>query len=257
MNWNLLRSQQYKKLIGSAKKTTDQSVCLQRYPKISKKYIVSKWPHTLVTFSRNSAQVRKTYICQSTLLRMVENWESAIDTDSLLIAKMADYGFHLSACKLIARYLHTRKQCVKIQGNRSAWSDVVKDVPQGSILGPLLFNIIINDIFVLDMSCSIYNYANEYCISYSHNNVDCIKSAFRDETNSLMTWFKLNSLEANHNKFQSMPISSKALNDNEIFDWEIKVSNNVITATSTMNILGIHIDSKLNLLSCAPKQVGN
>ena len=150
---------------------------------------------------------RKKSGCQSTLLRMVEEWKSAIEAGelvgtvaidlskafnslphSLLIAKLAAYGFHLSACKLIASYLHNRKQCVKIQGKRGAGSDVVKGVPQGSILGPLLFKIFINDIFLLDMSCFIYNYADDNCISYSHNNVDCIKSVLNDDINTLMTW---------------------------------------------------------------------
>ena len=93
------------------------------------------------------------------------------------------------------------------------------------------------------MSCSIYNYADDNCISYSHNNVDCIKSISSDEINSLMTWFKLNSLEAKPNKFQSMLISPNAPKDN---DLQIEVNDTVITATSTMKILGIHIDSKLN-----------
>ena len=93
------------------------------------------------------------------------------------------------------------------------------------------------------MSCSIYNYADNNCISYSHNNVDCIKSVLSDEIDSLMTWFKLNSLEANPNKFQSMLVSPNAPKDN---DLQIEVNDNVITATSTMKILGIHIDSKLN-----------
>ena len=213
-------------------------------------------------FSKFLSGFRKKYGCQSTLLRMVENWKSAIEAGelvgtvaidlskafdslphSLLIAKLAAYGFHLSACKLIASYLHNRKQCVKIQGKRSAWSDVIKGVPQGSILGPLLFNIFINDIFLLDMSCSIYNYADDNCISYSHRNVDCIKSVLSDEITALMTWFKLNSLEANPNKFQSMLVSPNAPKDN---DLQIEVSDNVITATSTMKILGMHIDSKLN-----------
>ena len=78
------------------------------------------------------------------------------------MTKLAAYSFHLSTCKLITSYLHNR---VKIKSNRSAWSDVVKGVPQGSILGPLLFDIFVNDIFLLEMSCSIYNYADGHCIS--------------------------------------------------------------------------------------------
>ena len=93
------------------------------------------------------------------------------------------------------------------------------------------------------MSCSFYNYADDDCISYSHNNVDCTKSVLSDEINSLMIWFKLNSLEANPNKFQSMLITPNAPKDN---DLQIVVNDNVITATSTLKILGIHTDSKLN-----------
>ena len=63
------------------------------------------------------------------------------------------------------------------------------------------------------------------------------------ESNHLMTWFKLNSLEANPNEFQSMLISSNVQKDN---DLQIQVNDNVITATSTMKILGIHFESKLN-----------
>ena len=58
-----------------------------------------------------------------------------------------------------------------------------------------------------------------------------------------MTWFKLNSLEANPDKFQSMLISSNVQKDN---DFHIEVRDNDITATTTIKIFGIHIDSKLN-----------
>ena len=58
-----------------------------------------------------------------------------------------------------------------------------------------------------------------------------------------MTWFKLNSFKASPNKFQSMLISSNA---QKVNDFQIEVNDNIITATSTMKILGIHIDSKRN-----------
>ena len=135
-----------------------------------------------------------------------ENWKFAIEArelvgtfvialskacDSLpywiMIAKLAAYGIFSSACKLIAHYLHNRKQCVKTQYKRNAWSDVVKGVPQGSSLGPLLFNIFINGIFPLDLPWSNCNYADDNCISYSLNSVDDIKSVLNDEI-SLIPW---------------------------------------------------------------------
>ena len=90
-------------------------------------------------FSKLLSCFRKKCGCQSTLQRMVENWKSAIEAGklvgtvaidlskafdslahSLLMANLAAYACHLSACKLIASYLHNRKQCVKIQGKISA-----------------------------------------------------------------------------------------------------------------------------------------
>ena len=216
-------------------------------------------------FSKFLSGFRKGYSCQTTLLRMIEDWKNSLDNGNivgtiaidlskafdslphgLLVAKLFAYGVALPACKLLCSYLHNRHQRVKIHDAKSDWLSIEKGVPQGSILGPLLFNISINDIFFIDNDVTIYNYADDNCVSYAHNDIDIIKNVLECDVKKMLYWFKINSLEANPSKFQSTLLKNKNVNAE---DFNIIVDNDTIDLTASMNVLGINIDDKLNFNS--------
>ena len=91
---------------------------------------------------------------------------------SLLISKLNAYGLSISACNLMASYLQDRKQRVKLGPVRSTWSYLTKGVPQGSILGPVLFNGFVNDLVYFIEICSLYNYADDNSLSNASAKID-------------------------------------------------------------------------------------
>ena len=82
----------------------------------------------------------------------------------LLIAKLEAYGFGKGALQLIHSYLDRRTQRVKVNGSFNTWRETSAGVPQGSVLGPLLFNIYLNDLFLFISDSQICNYADDTTI---------------------------------------------------------------------------------------------
>ena len=107
---------------------------------------------------------------------------------------------------LLSSYLSDRKQQVKIGNVTSKWADISKGVPQGSILGPLLVNVFIYDIFLFIHKGALYNYADDNIMSFHSPNFDNFLNFLQNASKTLIEWFRFNCMQANPDKFLTIAV---------------------------------------------------
>ena len=158
----------------------------------------------------------------------------------LLVAKLEAYGVGKAALNLISNYLSHRKQRTKIGSSYSDWYEIIRGLPQGSILGPLLFNIFINDLFLFIEKTKICNFADGNTIYSCNNNLQTILKNLKHDMGNVLKWFKVNSMKANPKKFQFM-ILGKSTRQTII----LNINNIKIRESQNVELLGLTIDNRL------------
>ena len=148
------------------------------------------------------------------------------------------YGFTLPALRLIHDYLSNRKQRTKIDDNYSSWSEILFGVPQGSILGPLLFNIFLADLFFVLKDIDIASYADDSTPFIVENNIDNVIASLEQVSDALFNWFKNNRLKNNVDKCHVLVSTNKPVG--------IKVGDYTIDNSECEKLLGVKIDVNLN-----------
>ena len=160
----------------------------------------------------------------------------------LIIAKLAAYCLDNTALKLIFSYLNNWKHCVHISKTYSNFENIISGVPQGSIVGPLLFDFSINDLFFFIESSSIHNFADDNTLSAWANTISDLINKLESDSNIAIEWFKMNKMIVNPDKFQAIVLNKKRSDQT---NTNFQVDNQVIKLVSSVELLGIQIDDKL------------
>ena len=122
----------------------------------------------------------------------------------LLLAKLKAYGVGEGSCALLKDYLSGRQQRVKIGDTFSNWADTRRGVPQGSVLGPMLFNIFINDLFQHVKYAKLNAYADGHQIYSSNLDPLALEECICQEVNVANQWYKNNGMIVNEEKHQAL-----------------------------------------------------
>ena len=168
---------------------------------------------------------------QHCLLLMLEKWEHAVNnkklfgallTDlskalacichDLLIGKLNAYGLSLPTLKLVHNYLQNRKQRIKNSTAYNLWEEIFSGLPQGLILGALLFNIFLCDLFLTVGGTYLTNYADDTTPYVNGNNTEEVVSELKAITQKLFTCFAQNEIKANFNKSHLLLSTTDAFN---------------------------------------------
>ena len=127
----------------------------------------------------------------------------------LLIAKLECYGIDKVGLSFILDYTSRRKPRTKMSSSRSSWYDIIRGLPHGSILGPLFFNIFINDLFFFITLSEVCNFADENTLYSSDKELEIVFRNLETDLSNVLAWINISSLKPNPAKFQFMVLGTK------------------------------------------------
>ena len=170
--------------------------------------------------------------------------QKAFDTvdHDILIDKLRAIG--VSSVSWFRSYLSDRKQCVEVNGTRSEFLPINCGVPQGSILGPQLFLIYVNDM-VTSVDCRLSLYADDSALLFAHSDPNVIASRLSTELSNCKRWLVDNKLSLHIGKTECMLFGTKRKLKG-VRDFRIDCDGTLVERVSSVKYLGVQLDGSLS-----------
>ena len=182
---------------------------------------------------------------KDSVLSVFLDLSKAFDTinHNILLQKLHFYGIRGKALDWFRSYLSNRKQFVFYNGHSSIADMVECGVPQGSVLGPLLFIIYTNDLPNSINNANTILFADDTTVYYANKSIAALYEIMSQELSCLSDWFRANKLSLNVSKTNYILFSNT---DSKLsYLPEITLANQVISKAESVKFLGVHIDEKL------------
>ena len=206
---------------------------------------------------------RDKHSTSTALLKVTDDWLLAIDEGLytgaifidlkrafdtvdpfIMLKKLKQMGLSQACLNWFESYLTNRKVGTFLNSSLSDFSDIHHGVPQGSILGPVLFVIYINDIVQQVKDCNIHLYADDTVLYFSHKDPSHIENVLNNNLKQVYDWMCVNKLSLNPSKTESFLIGSRSqlARRNSLC---IKLCGQVIKHKETVKYLGVTLDQQL------------
>ncbi|CAB4012794.1 Hypothetical predicted protein [Paramuricea clavata] len=177
----------------------------------------------------NLTAYRKKNSCETSLIKLVEDWKISLDNKTvvgvlttdlskafdslhppLLLAKLKAYDLSEEALVMLRSYFTERKNRVRMRsGCRSQWRDSKRGCPQGSRLGPLLWNIFQNDFVYNVRNSNLAMYADDHQVYACGERTEDVERILNSEAIYMSEWYQDNLLKCNYDKFQVMSLGPR------------------------------------------------
>ena len=262
--FTLVKTQQLKKMLLSMQKISILSILSKPLERHMYKHI-SIHLNKYELIHQNQSGFRQNYSCHTALIQMIDRWLLNINNNeftgvvfadlakafdvinhSLLLRKLALYKISNNSLQLITSFLSNRRQLVHVNGSDSDFLPVKYGVPQGTILGPVLFSLYINDLpLYIKGLCELF--ADDNSI---HSNSPCLNilsSNLQESVNKLIEWTNLNHMSLNPQKTKCMCITTRQKRQNQVSSLNpIYISGERVTEVESHRVLGVTIDNNLS-----------